>query len=73
VTGPYRLTRPTGQPSNAGIPLCYRTDADDDGAACALCYEPEAQQALLWIHPGCTGCVAGQWAAKLYYAQRARP
>jgi hypothetical protein len=73
MTGPYRLTRPTAQPSSTGIPGCYRTDADDDGAACALCYSPDTQQTLMRNFPSCSGCVAGQWAAKIYYAQRGEP
>lgn len=73
MTGPYRLTRSTGQPSATGIPLCYRADGDDDGAACALCYSPDMQQKLLREFPTCTGCVAGQWAAKLFYPDWARP
>jgi hypothetical protein len=73
MTGPYRLTRPTAQPSSTGIPGCYRTDADDDGAACALCYSPDMQQTLLREFPTCTSCRAGQWAAKIYYADRVRP
>lgn len=76
MTGPARTflrSRPTAQPSGATMPPCYRSASTDDGAACHLCYEPDTQQALLRIHPGCTGCRAGQWAARLYYADRTRP
>jgi hypothetical protein len=73
MTGPYRLTRPTAQPSGPGIPACYRSDATDDGAACHLCFEPDTQQALLRVHPSCERCAAGQWAAKLFYAQWTQP
>lgn len=73
MTGPYRLSRPTGQPSTVGIPLCYRTDADDDGTACALAFTPQMQADLLARFPSCSRCRAGMNAAKIYYAQRARP
>lgn len=72
MTGPYRLSRPTARPNDRGIALCYRTDADDDGAACALAFEPDAQQELMRDFPTCSRCRAGMTAAALYYAERAR-
>jgi hypothetical protein len=77
MTGPHgiplRSERPTGQPSVDGVPICYRTDATDDGAACALCYQFGTQQALVHHFPTCIGCVAGQRAAKLAYARGGMP
>lgn len=71
MTGPYRLTRPTAQPSSTGIPACYRTDATDDGAACGLCYQFGTQQALMREFPTCAFCRAGMTAAALAYEREA--
>lgn len=76
MSGPVRLflcSRPTGQPSSHGVPCCYRSDATDDGAACAMCYSFGTQQVLLAHFPSCILCRAGMTAAALYYADRARP
>jgi hypothetical protein len=73
MTGPYRLTRPTAQPSGPGKPVCYRSDGTDDGASCHLCFDPGSQRALLRVHPSCAYCRAGMNAAALYYAERTRP
>lgn len=73
MTGPARLflrSRQTGQPSATGVPACYRDDATDDGAACALAFMPDNQQQLVVAYPTCTCCRGGMNAAALFYREQ---
>lgn len=74
MTGPARVLwghRPTAQPSEHGIPACYRDLAEEsDGSMCALAYAPYDQQKLMASSPGCERCQAGCRAALLYYTHK---
>lgn len=74
MTGPGRILwehRATAQPSDHGIPACYRDLAEEsDGSMCALAYAPNDQQELLKRSAGCERCQAGCRAALLYYTHK---
>lgn len=74
MTGPTRVLwgrRATAQPSEHGIPACYRDLAEEsDNSMCSLAYAPYDQQELLKKFPSCERCQAGCRAALLYYTHK---